>query len=349
MQIQHNASLLPYNTFGIEVNAKILATYDNVCELVDFLHSPYNTSNHPVLHIGEGSNLLFLNDYDGIVLRTNIKEVSVLNITDSNIVVRVGAGWNMDEFIAYSLNKGWYGLENLSNIPGQVGASAVQNIGAYGVEIGDRIVAVNCVSLIDGSTKTFHHEECDYAYRYSIFKSPEYRGKYAVTSVEYKLDLIFSPQIEYAGVRQAIDAYGMDISCITAHEVRDLIIAIRSKKLPDPKITGNAGSFFMNPIVDISIYENLQSMYPDIPKYVLSEGKVKIPAAWLIEHCGWKGKALGNAGVHYSQPLVLVNLGGATGYDIKTLSDRIMADVLDKFGIYITPEVNFISSSSSLI
>jgi UDP-N-acetylmuramate dehydrogenase len=335
-------SLLQYNTFGIDVRSRSLICYESEDELIDLIRNSKEELQQPILNMGAGSNLLFLKDFRGTILKSMIEDVSVLEEDECKVRVRVGSGWIMDEFIVYSLQQGWYGLENLSDIPGLVGASAVQNIGAYGVEIGERIEAVNCISLEDGTKRTFCQEECCYSYRHSIFKTPEYRGRYAVTSVDYCLDKIFTPNIEYAGIRQGLSSDGLDITGLSAMQLRNTIINIRKNKLPDPKVQGNAGSFFMNPIVDSATFGHLKSMYADMPGYVVDDTHMKIPAAWLIEQCGWKGAALGRAGVHLRQPLVLVNLGGATGNDIKLLSDRIQQDVLGKFGVKITPEVNFI-------
>ena len=342
IQVNKNISLLEYNTFGIDVSAETMVVYDSVDDLTELIHHSICNFPKPILHIGEGSNLLFLEDFRGTILRSNINNVDVIEQNDDHVIVQVGAGWNMDDFISYSISKGWYGLENLSKIPGQVGSSAVQNIGAYGVEVGDFIYSVNCISIADGTYRKFSHDECNFMYRHSIFKSPEYRGKYVVTSVEYKLKLDFTPHIDYGGIRQQIDLLGETPETLSAQKLRDIISNIREEKLPDPKVYGNAGSFFMNPIVDRDTYNKLVSCYPNIPKYEIDSNSVKIPAAWLIEQCGWKGKTVGHVGVHPKQPLVLINLGGATGKEIQNMSDTIRRDVLDKFGISIIPEVNFI-------
>lgn len=342
MQVEHNISLLPHNTFGMDVLADTVISYDNAEELSELMRNGRQGLHFPLLHIGEGSNLLFMDDFHGTVLLSRIKEISLIEQDQEHVIVRVGAGWNMDKFIAYSLEHGWYGIENLSKIPGQVGASAVQNIGAYGVEAGDRIYCVNCVSLEDGTSRRFSHEECNFAYRHSIFKEEEYKGKYAVCSVEYRLDRVFEPRLNYGGIRQKLVSAGKNPDNITALELRDIIIDIREEKLPDPRVMGNAGSFFMNPVVDRTVSERLLQQYPDMPSYEVDSNHVKIPAAWLIEQSGWKGKCQGRAGVHVNQPLVLVNLGSATGTEIKLLSERIINDVFEKFAIRISPEVNFI-------
>lgn len=342
MQIRHNTSLLQHNTFGIDVIANTIVSYDSEEELVNIVNTCIDKLPKPLIHIGEGSNLLFMKDFPGTVLLSKIKYVKKLSESETHAVVRVGSGMNMDDFIAYSIGKGWYGLENLSKIPGQVGASAVQNIGAYGTEAGNCIHAVNCISLSNGDAKTFTHNECDFSYRHSIFKTPDFKGKYAVTSVDYCLSLDFCPILDYGGIRQQIAAAGINADDISVQELRKIIIQIRESKLPDPKVLGNAGSFFMNPIIDKNTFMRLLADYPDIPKYDLGDNQIKIPAAWLIEQCGWKGKSHGKAAVHHIQPLVLVNTGGAKGTEIAELSDLVRESVLEKFGIEINPEVNFI-------
>lgn len=340
MQISYNISLRNYNTFGMDATAAALATYDTPEELVSAVRQ--STLSKPILHIGEGSNLLFTKDFPGTILMNNIHSLDILEQQDDSVLAKVGGGWKIDDFIAESLAKGWYGIENLSLIPGQVGASAVQNIGAYGVEAGDCIHAVHCVSLKDGSRRVFSHDECRFAYRHSIFKTQEMAGIYAITHVEYRLNLKFKPHLDYGGIRQYLASKGLDTLSLTAQELREAIIAIRQAKLPDPKELGNAGSFFMNPIISEDYYKSLCAKFPEIPSYKLDDNRRKIPAAWLIEQCGWKGRALGNAGVHAKQPLVLVNLGSATAQEIQELSKQIVADVNEKFGISIHPEVLFV-------
>lgn len=342
MQINNNFSLIEYNTFGIDVHADTFVSYDSQDELAKLISNEMKQLPSPVLHIGEGSNLLFMNDFKGTILYSRIKTVEVLKEESDSIIVKVGSGWKMDDFIQYCLKHNWYGLENLSHIPGQVGASAVQNIGAYGVEVGDCISAVNCISLENGEKRRFTNQECEYAYRHSIFKSAEFKGRYAVTSVEYTLKKEFCPNLTYKGIVQCLSAKQICINNVTPEELRNTIIEIRKNKLPDPKVFGNAGSFFMNPIVSRKSFLNLQSSYPNIPFYEMDADKIKIPTAWLIEKCGWKGRSLGKAGVHGIQPLVLINLGGANGDDILRLSKTIQTDILRTFGISICPEVNII-------
>lgn len=342
MQISHNTSLLVHNTFGMHAKADMVFVYDSPEQLVATLcRTPFPLCR-PLLHIGEGSNLLFRGDYHGTILMSRIQSLDVLQEHDGSVSVRVGAGWHMDDFIQECIRRGWYGLENLSAIPGQVGAAAVQNIGAYGVEAGDMISAVHCISLLDGSHLTLRHDECRFAYRHSIFKTPEFFGRYAVTHVDFTLSLEFCPQLSYGGILSTLHQMGIDAETVSASQLREVIVSIRQSKLPDPKEYGNAGSFFMNPHVGQEKYERIRSLHPDVPSYHMSDGSYKIPAAWLIEKCGWKGKTLGRAGVHERQPLVLVNLGGATAQEIETLARNIITDVKEKFDIDIRPEVLYV-------
>ena len=287
-------------------------------------------------HCGGGSNLLFTKDYDGLILHSRIGGIEVTAEDSQAVSLRVGAGVVWDDFVACCVEHGWYGAENLSLIPGEVGASAVQNIGAYGVEVKDLITAVETVN-IQGYERVYSVEECEYAYRNSIFKRPENKSVF-VTYVRFRLSKEERYTLDYGTIRQELAKYPAP----TLPIVRKVIIEIRESKLPDPKVTGNAGSFFMNPIVAKEKLEALQRDYPRIPYYELPDGRVKIPAGWMIDQCGWKGKSLGPAAVHDKQALVLVNRGGAKGSDIIALSDAVRASVRDKFGIDIHPEVNVI-------
>ncbi len=339
MKIKTNHSLLEHNTFGIEAKARCFIEYGSVDELVDFVRSlPHDEGEGKLLHIGGGSNLLFTKDYEGTILHSAIKGIELVSADEERdeVLVRVGAGEVWDDFVAYAVGQGWYGVENLSLIPGEVGASAVQNIGAYGVEAKDVISTVEAVSLADGSIRIFDVSECEYGYRTSVFKTA-LRGKYAVTHVTYRLSLSFVPQLEYGNLTSRVG----DIGTLTAQELRNIIIDVRESKLPDPKVQGNAGSFFMNPVVGREVFERIRTDYPNMPYYEV-DGGVKIPAGWLIEQSGWKGRRLGRAGVHDRQALVLVNCGGATGRDVLALCDTVHRDVFEKFGIEIHPEVNVI-------
>lgn len=327
-------SLLPYNTFGIDVSATRFLEYASVEELQQLIEQGAITT--PFLHIGGGSNLLFTKDYDGLILHSRIKGIEVLEEDEHSVSVRVGAGVVWDDFVAYCVAHGWYGVENLSLIPGEVGASAVQNIGAYGVEVKDLIATVETVN-IHGDWRVYSVEECGYAYRDSIFKRPENKSIF-ITYVRFWLSKEEYYTLDYGTIRQELEKY----PALTLPTVRKVIIGIRESKLPDPKVMGNAGSFFMNPIVSKEKLLALQQEYPQIPYYELSDGRVKIPAGWMIDQCGWKGKSLGPAAVHDKQALVLVNRGGAKGSDIIALSDAVRASVREKFGIDIHPEVNFV-------
>lgn len=288
------------------------------------------------MHIGGGSNLLFTKDYDGLILHSCIEGIEVTEEDERTVSVRVGAGVVWDDFVAYCVAHGWYGAENLSLIPGEVGAGAVQNIGAYGVEVKDLITAVETVN-IQGDQRVYSIEECGYAYRNSIFKRPENKSVF-ITYVRFRLSKEEYYTLDYGTIRQELGKYPE----LTLPVVRKVIIDIRESKLPDPKVMGNAGSFFMNPIVSKEKLLALQQEYPQIPYYELADGQVKIPAGWMIDQCGWKGKSLGPAAVHDKQALVLVNRGGAKGSDIIALSDAVRASVREKFGIDIHPEVNFV-------
>ncbi|MBQ6751480.1 MAG: UDP-N-acetylmuramate dehydrogenase [Bacteroidaceae bacterium] len=329
-----NYSLLNHNTFGMDVKAKRYVEYDSEDELVQLLSSLQGK----VLHIGGGSNLLFCGDFDGTILHSAIKGIEVVEDVegDDEVLVRVGAGEVWDDFVAWAVAEGYGGVENLSLIPGEVGASAVQNIGAYGVEAKDVIAMVEAVDMASGEKRLFANAECGYAYRQSIFKQ-ELKGKYAITYVIYRLQKQPKLKLEYGNILAALE----DKAQVTVADVRRAIIDIRNAKLPDPKVVGNAGSFFMNPVVSREKFLSIQKDYPTMPFYDV-DGGVKIPAGWLIEQCGWKGKSLGRAGVHDKQALVLVNRGGASSEEIVTLCNTICKDVHERFGIDIHPEVNFI-------
>lgn len=332
--MEQKYSLLSHNTFGIDVSAACFLEYASVDELRGLIGSGRVTS--PYLHIGGGSNLLFTKDYEGTILHSRIGGVEIVAETDDDIVVRVGAGVVWGDFVDYCVQRHWYGVENLSLIPGEVGASAVQNIGAYGVEVKDLIVRVETLN-IEGKEHVYDVTECGYSYRDSIFKRPENKSVF-VTYVSFRLSKKEHYTLDYGTIRRELEKY----PGVTLDVVRRVIIAIREEKLPDPRVMGNAGSFFMNPIVGREQFEALQAEYPQMPFYEIDTDRVKIPAGWMIDQCGWKGKALGPAAVHDKQALVLVNRGGAKGADVIALSDAVRASVRAKFGIDIHPEVNFI-------
>ena len=337
MNIYTDYSLKSRHTFGMDVKTALFIEYATKEELKEILQNQQLEEGR-WLHIGGGSNLLFMGDYPGTILHSSIKGYEVLSEDAEEVVVRVGAGEVWDDFVAYTVAQGWYGAENLSWIPGEVGASAVQNIGAYGVEAKDLIVNVETVEVATGEERIFSNAECAYAYRESIFKL-SLKGQYIVTHVSYRLKKTPSYHLDYGNVRAELAKANFDL---TLANVRQVIIDIRQAKLPDPNVQGNAGSFFMNPIVPRAHFEALQKDYPQIPHYEVDADRVKIPAAWMIDQCGWKGKRLGNAGVHDKQALVLVNCGGATGAEVVRLSEEIQQSVFKMFGIQIYPEVNFI-------
>lgn len=337
MNIRKDYSLLPHNTFGMDVKASCWVEYASVDELKSVLRE-YDLSASPWLAVGGGSNLLFTADFPGLVLHSAILGCEVVAETEHSVRVRVGAGVVWDDFVAYTVEQGWYGAENLSLIPGEVGASAVQNIGAYGVEAKDLIAEVEAVEAATGTVRRFSNAECRYAYRESVFKRG-LKGKYIVTHVDYRLAKRPVFRLDYGNVRGELEKRGCEL---TPANVRRVIIDIRRAKLPDPKVQGNAGSFFMNPVVPRAKYETLLADWPDLPHYDVDAERVKIPAAWMIDRCGWKGRRMGRAGVHDRQALVLVNCGGATGAEVIALSEAVRRSVLETFGVEIVPEVNFI-------
>lgn len=335
---KRNYSLKKHNTFGIDAQCRRYVEFNDEDELKFIIHS-LSDADKPLMVLGAGSNILFTKDFDGAILHSVIKGINVVCEDTDHVIIRVGSGEKWDDVVALCVRNGWYGAENLSLIPGEVGASAVQNIGAYGAEVKDLIYRVDTVSLSDGKNESFDNIECGYGYRQSRFKT-ELKGKYVITHVSYKLNKSFKPLLDYGNIREVLNEKGS--ATLTAQQLRDAVIEIRKRKLPDPDVEGNAGSFFMNPIVNHDKFETLICKYPNIKHYTIDAEHEKIPAGWMIEQCGWKGRALGNAAVHDKQALVLVNRGGATGDDVLRLSNEICKDVKEKFGIEIHPEVNII-------
>ena len=336
-------SLLPHNTFGIDARCRRFLEIETDEEALR-LPSLLTASDSPLLIIGGGSNLLLTKDFNGTVLRSAIRGIKAKAQDDDSVLLRVGSGETWDDIVALCVDKGWFGAENLSLIPGDVGATAVQNIGAYGAEASHIIYHVEAVEISTGKLVTIAASYCGYGYRMSRFKQG-WRGRFLITHVTFRLQTTFTPQLDYGNIRSVLQQRGIEKP--TASELRQAIIDIRREKLPDPLVEGNAGSFFMNPVVSRERFEELLSKYPQMPYYpVVGEASglcgYKIPAGWLIEQCGWKGRSLGNAGVHSRQALVLVNRGGATGADIVALCDAIRHDVKDKFDIDIVPEVNIV-------
>lgn len=328
-----NYNLLNHNTFGIEAYCQRFLEYADEQEAVE-VASILRNASLPYIIIGGGSNLLLTRDFEGIVVHSACKGIC----REGNNMV-CGSGEVFDDVVAESIRQGLYGAENLSLIPGDVGASAVQNIGAYGVEAKDLIRSIRAVEIATGHVCIIENAECEYGYRQSRFKQ-DWKNQFLIVSVEYVFSTDFQPHLDYGNIRAELERQG--ISEPTAEQLRQTIIDIRNAKLPDPKVLGNAGSFFMNPVVSHQQYEQLASQYPEMPHYYIDSDHEKIPAGWMIDQCGWKGKSLGRAGVHDKQALVLVNRGGATGAEIVTLCQTIQRDVKRKFGIDIHPEVNVI-------
>ena len=336
MKIESNYPLLPHNTFGIAARCRWFIEYNSVTDLQTVLRDEY-FQELPFLHIGGGSNLLFVNDFEGTILHSAIKQIDIIGETADSIELFAGAGVVWDNLVQLCVKNGWYGAENLSLIPGEAGAAAVQNIGAYGVEIKDLIQSVQTIDIASGEEEWFDRDDCRYGYRTSIFKK-ELKDQKIITGIRLRLSKKERYSLEYGNIKEVL----RDNASLSLSTVRDAIIAIRNEKLPDWKSYGNAGSFFMNPSVESAFFDKLKTSYPDTPGYPLENGQVKIPAAWLIEQCGWKGKREGNAGVWPKQPLVLVNYGGATGAEIAALADNIKHSVAEKFGIDISPEVLYV-------
>ncbi len=323
------------NTFHINAVCRRFIEIENVDEAKEILPS---VSAGPLLVIGGGSNLLLTKDFSGVVVRSGIRGMSSAN-DGQDILLRCGSGEKWDDVAAYAVSRKLYGTENLSFIPGDAGASAVQNIGAYGAEIKDILHCVEAVEIATGRQFTIMKEECGYAYRYSRFKG-EWRGRFFITHVTYRLSNVFRPQLSYNGIQQALKSE--NIANPTAGQLRNVIIRIRQAKLPDTDVLGNAGSFFTNPVVARETAEKLLISYPDMPVYNVNEEKVKLSAGWMIDRCGWKGKAIGRAAVYEKQALVIVNKGNATGEEIMALCKAVQKDVKDKFGVDIIPEVNIV-------
>jgi UDP-N-acetylmuramate dehydrogenase len=332
--IEKNIDLKSFNTFGISVNAKKFARFSSIDELKLILSS---NKTEALLVLGGGSNILFTKNFDGLVLKNEIYGIDVFFEDEEFVILKCGGGEIWHEFVLYSVNNNYAGVENLSLIPGSVGASPMQNIGAYGVEIKDVFERLEAYHIETGEIHSFSNEECCFAYRESIFKK-EKKGQYIITQVYFKLSKKAKINSSYGAIETILKSKGIEQPSIK--EISDAVIEIRTSKLPDPKIIGNAGSFFKNPVVDLTHYQKLKISYPDAPFFPAEENKVKIPAGWLIEKAGWKGKTLGNFGVHKNQALVLVNYGGANGQEIWDLSTSIKNDVLNKFGIDLEREVN---------
>jgi len=336
MQIQENISLRPYNTFGIDVRAKYFAVFRDIDELEETLNLTHQTSN---LILGGGSNILFTKDVDRLVLKNEIKGITELHEDSEYVYVKAGAGENWHQFVLHCISRNWAGIENLSLIPGNVGASPMQNIGAYGVQIDDVFWDLEAYHLQDKKKVTFTRSDCEFGYRESVFKK-KFKEQFVILNVTYQLRKKPRLNTSYGAIEQELERMGVKELSVKA--VSEAVINIRSSKLPDPTQIGNAGSFFKNPSVSKLQAEELKHKFPDIVAYTNADGSVKLAAGWLIEECGWKGIRKGDAGCHAKQALVLVNYGNATGKEIYQLSEEILQSVKEKFGVALEKEVNVI-------
>lgn len=333
MKIQQNISLKPYNTFGIHSNAKRFVSIDSLKKLKEII-----AVEKKVFLLGGGSNVLFTNDIEDLVIHLNTKGIIVNDFGVDEVLVTAEAGENWHEFVLWCISQDYGGLENLSLIPGNVGTSPIQNIGAYGVEIKDVFQQLEAIEIETGKTKIFTNKECNFDYRNSVFKN-ELKGKFIIINVTFKLTKKnHVTNISYGAIKELLHNKRNP----SIKEISDAVIAIRQSKLPDPKEIGNSGSFFKNPVIDVNSFKKLKEKYPTIPNYVLSKKEVKIPAGWLIEQCGFKGKRFGDAGVHDKQALVLVNYDNASGQEIYALAKKIQQKVMETFNIILEIEVNVI-------
>lgn len=333
--VLENASLKNYNTFGVEAKARFLTHITSPDQLKQSIKEGTFTGQK-VLVLGSGSNVLFTNDFDGWVLVNEIKGKEKIAEDKNAFLIQVAGGESWTDFVDYCVERNWYGLENLSLIPGKAGAAPVQNIGAYGVEQCELMVSLEAMDLRTGEISVFKNEDCEFGYRSSIFKTKE-KGKWFILSVTYRLKKTPAFNLKYGPLKAAFE--GESPHSISLKDVSEAVKKIRRSKLPDPAMTGNAGSFFKNPVVSKEKFESIIFEFPDLPYYEVEEGSLKIPAGWLIETCGWKGKTMGRAGVHEGQALVLVNKGNASGVEIWHLAENIQSDVLKKFNIKLKPEV----------
>ncbi|UTW67263.1 UDP-N-acetylmuramate dehydrogenase [bacterium SCSIO 12643] len=338
MQVQKNISLKPYNTFGIDVNSSLFLEWSSIADVQEYTQNE-SLKSHDRLILGGGSNMLLTKDFDGLAIRNHILGKEVISENEDQVIVKIGGGEVWHDIVLWTISQGWNGMENMSLIPGSVGAAPIQNIGAYGKELKDLFVELEAVNLSNGEIRNFDLNACDFGYRNSVFKN-ELKGQYIITSVTLRLSKKSEFNISYGTIQQELDKMGIEE--LTAKSISDAVIAIRQSKLPDPKELGNSGSFFKNPIIPESLYEEVKFEYPGLPSYPAGEEMVKVPAGWLIDQAGWKGRRVGNCGVHSKQALVLVNYGGATGQEIFQLSEEIIADVIQKYGIELEREVNVI-------
>jgi UDP-N-acetylmuramate dehydrogenase len=340
MTVHEQVSLEPYNSFGISAHSAFFTEVKNAVEFWEA--SQFAAANSlPKLIIGGGSNILLTQDYSGLVIKNNLQGKSIVSETTDDIILRFMSGENWHEAVLWTLANNWYGLENLSLIPGTMGAAPMQNIGAYGVELKDVFHKLEALHLQSGETHTFNANDCAFGYRESVFKN-KYKNTYFITAVELRLQKSPHIKADYGDIIDTLSKNNIALQDATPLAISKAVIAIRQSKLPDPKKLGNAGSFFKNPSISVSQFEALTNKFPDIKGYSQANEKVKVPAGWLIEQCGYKGKIVGNCGSHAKQALVLVNYGQAKGNEILALAKEIQETVFQKFGITIEPEVNII-------
>ena len=337
MNLQRHFNLQAYNTFGITAYCDYFVEITTVAELLEIINNE-TLKAFPVLILGGGSNLLFTQDFKGLVIKNSIKGIELVKEDEQHVWLKSYSGEVWHHLVQYAIAHNYGGIENLSLIPGQVGAAPMQNIGAYGVEIESVFDSLEAIDLQTGTTRIFTKSECNFGYRESIFKK-EAKGKYCIVSVTFKLNKQPVFNTSYGAIQDTLQQMNATPSVKTISEA---VVQIRTSKLPDPKVLGNAGSFFKNPEIAKEQFLQLQQQYPTIPHYPAADNKIKVPAGWLIEQCGWKGKRVGNTGSHAQQALVLVNYGNATGEEIKNLSQQIQQSVEEKFGIALTAEVNFV-------
>lgn len=336
LEIKENFTLKKYNTLGIDVKTRYFAEYSSVIELIDFFNL-HPKQDLPLIILGGGSNVLFTKDFEGYILHPNIKGIEIIDESDELVKIKVGAGEDWDELVDYCVDRNWGGIENLSLIPGNVGTCPIQNIGAYGVEVKDVITEVETLKIDSLKVFSFKNEECQFAYRDSIFKQ-KLKGKHIINYVTFKLNKRPVFKLDYGNLKEELGKYNE----INIKNIRQAVINIRESKLPKPEDIGNAGSFFKNPVVQNYKAEELKRSYAEIPFYFQEDDLVKIPAGWLIEKAGWKGKKVGKVGVHHKQALVIVNYGGATGQEILYLAQEIQKSVKEKFRINLEMEVNVV-------
>jgi len=337
LQIQENVSLKNFNTFGIDVFAKYFVEISHADELRELFSDPQWLQTERLV-LGGGSNMLFKKDFDGLVIRMNIRGIDH-RISHNEVVVVAGAGEVWNDLVNYCVAHEYAGLENMSLIPGSVGASPIQNIGAYGVELQDVFLTCNAFEIASGTFKTFTKEDCRFGYRDSVFKA-EIKGQYIIVSVKFHLSLLPDTKLHYGAIKDELAK--RQITSPTIKDVSEVVSYIRVSKLPDPSTIGNAGSFFKNPVIPIDEFKAIQSYFPEIVNYPAGDGEIKLAAGWMIEQCGWKGKVVGNTGTWKNQALVLVNHGGATGEEVYSLSSQIIDSVYSKFGVTLEREVNII-------